>query len=709
MNKLEFVSLKESIFHHLRLRVRHLDRKRQVQSFSAEPISGTLQRVYVINLDRRPDRWKRVRRELERFSDRDGKRLSSITRRFSAIDARYMNPSPDRSVLIPEYSLADQLTVDPNPFLHIDSSTRSRVIEMTRQEIAVALSHIEVWKLIAQGDVPSVLVLEDDVFMERGFASGFDKAWTSLGDLRDAPDNFDLLFLAFETVGETGSVNVGRGLNQLRGPGIWEASGYVLTQEGAKKLLEALPVYGPVDLWLNLQFEKLRTYTTTRRVISQRIDEPSTNAYSVLPVLSQVGVITREKPLLPDSKNLPGPVFAIGDPDTGLSSLAAALSMLGYTCASDLRELPKAEAEAVLRGQRNRTFSAYVNIGSMGERELKRIAENLPNARFISTSPGHHLPSKARHTLFLYPDTQDPWAKLTDFLDQDYPSWAYPALSERGQRVIAEYSSRKEFDSINLKFDRSPWIVVDPSVLQGGITLKTDTSLSDMEADRISWVASAPLNRRDWLLRDDTFPSNLALFTSENFTIIDNEAHLEFRRESTSVRDFTSAAIASTQSYLYGVVRAEMRPPRVTGLVTGLFLHRNGPRQEIDIEFLGKDTTKMLVNVFYNPGTEGTKLEYGYRGTPTLIDLGFDASEDFHYYEIEWTPCAIRWRVDGKLVYERTLWNPTPIPDQPLQVNVNLWHSRSREFAGKLDETELPTSASIRSLEIAQPVQISSS
>jgi hypothetical protein len=65
--------------------------------------------------------------------------------------------------------------------------------------------------------------------------------------------------------------------------------------------------------------------------------------------------------------------------------------------------------------------------------------------------------------------------------------------------------------------------------------------------------------------------------------------------------------------------------------VTGLFLHRNGPRQEIDIEFLGRDTTRMFVNVFYDPGIPGTKLEYGYRGTPTVIDLGFDASKTFHH------------------------------------------------------------------------------
>ena len=104
---------------------------------------------------------------------------------------------------------------------------------------------------------------------------------------------------------------------------------------------------------------------------------------------------------------------------------------------------------------------------------------------------------------------------------------------------------------------------------------------------------------------------------------------------------------------------------------------------------LGKDPTKLLVNVFFNP-CQGTKLEYGYRGTPTVLELGFDASDDFHAYEIDWQPDAIRWIVDGRVVHERVIWQPTPIPDQPLEFNVNLWHSRSAELAGKLVADRLP-------------------
>lgn len=50
-------------------------------------------------------------------------------------------------------------------------------------------------------------------------------------------------------------------------------------------------------------------------------------------------------------------------------------------------------------------------------------------------------------------------------------------------------------------------------------------------------------------------------------------------------------------------------------------------------------------------------------------------------------------------MHERVLWEPTPVPDQPLEFNVNLWSSESTEFAGPLDSTALPAVLEINSLE----------
>jgi hypothetical protein len=378
-----------------------------------------------------------------------------------------------------------------------------------------------------------------------------------------------------------------------------------------------------------------------------------------------------------------------------------ALSMLGYTCCSDLDRLPPDEERALLRGSRRRLFNAYVNIGSLSPEALATVVRANPGARVIATSADQELPAGVgEHALRLTPAVKDRWAALSEFLGIDYPAFAYPASLDLGVRTIApRVPLRSARSSKDLKSDKGPWLLKSPRVKWGGITINAGP-LQHALAVRVDWASGATLDRESWTLRDDTFPSNMALFTPENVSQPGTHALLTLREEQTQVRGLTSGAIASRASYCYGRFRAELRPSGVTGVVTGVFLHRNGPRQEIDIEFLGKDTTTMLVNVFYNPGPEGTRLEYGYRGTPTLIDLGFDAADDFHTYEIDWQPGAIRWLVDGEAVYERAPWNPTPIPDQPLQFNLNLWHSRAKKFAGTLAAEQLPASASIRSLEI---------
>ena len=622
-----------------------------------------------------------------------------MVRRFSAIDARYMKTAPDPSVLTPTFSLADQLTVDPNPLLEIDDAARAHEIAMTRQEIAVALSHIEIWKKVAGGDVPSALILEDDVFMPFGFATELDATWSALPRDSKGEPMFDLLYLSFKEVGEFVSA---KRAEWLRRPdaGVWQASGYVLSREGARKLLNQLPAHGPIDLWLNLQFNNLDVFIARVPLFEQRIDEPSTNSYSILPVLSQVGVVTKEKPLVHTRGKLRGPVIAVGGPGSGLTALAKALSMLGYTCWSDAETLPNGELSE-LQSRRGRTrFSAYVNVGELDDSALVRIAASNPVALFIDLSKALPTAIDRRRVLKFARGRKDPWDELVSFLGLEYPPFDYPSDEDLGVRATLERQTN-EAACTRLQFDQSPWIVATSpinSIAQSRPQSKTES---------LSWRAGEALDNHRWQIRTDTFPSNLSLFTRESLKLLDDGAlRLVFERQPTAVRNYTSAALASVSLSRYGRFSAELRPPKVSGLITGLFLHRNGPRQEIDIEFLGRDTTKMLVNVYFNPGPEGTKLEYGYRGTPTLIDLGFDAADDFHHYEIEWLPDRITWRVDGHVVYSRTVWDPTPIPDMPMEFDINLWHSRSIEFAGRLDETQIPAEALIRSIQINPPSEV---
>lgn len=652
-------------------------------------------RSYVINLDRQQKRWNQMTKELKRINLHNQETLHALTRRFSAVDARYLPSKIDEGILNTTYTLSDQLTVEPNEKITDAIDTESIVIEMTDQEIAIALSHIEIWQLIAASDINYTLILEDDVYFKKDFSKILNKLWKEIQV--DLNGEFDILFLSYEHVKDA-KVNpeINPKNKKYHKPlnGIWQASGYILSKKGAQKLLNLLPVYGPIDLWLNLVFNELNVYVVNKPIIIQRIDTPSTNSYSIMPIFSKLGLYTGDSQSRYEHKDLKSPIFVFGSPQSHFTSIAHALMLLGYTCLYNLDELPEAEEKNFWNKNRKNLFNAYVNVKSLNNIDTKSIKEFYPDALFINLTNEMESNNKTmENVLHLSNDATDKWGILCDFLELEYPSVPFPEFNDNQILQVSKNQSIVNSKVQRLKFDDLPWILESNENI---FTEDIDSSNNKM----ISWTPNKRNDLNNWKFRSDTFPSNLALFKPENVLIHNNTLELVFSNETSSVRTFTSGALVSKEKFLYGRFKVELRSPNIDGLITGIFLHRNSPHQEIDIEFLGRDTTKMLINVYYNPGISGTKFEYGYRGTPVMIDLGFDASEEFHTYEIEWNKNSIKWFVDGMLIYERGIWSPTPIPNLPMEFNINLWHSRSKELSGTLNKSYLPAKTIIKKIEL---------
>jgi beta-glucanase (GH16 family) len=133
-----------------------------------------------------------------------------------------------------------------------------------------------------------------------------------------------------------------------------------------------------------------------------------------------------------------------------------------------------------------------------------------------------------------------------------------------------------------------------------------------------------------------------------------------------SGQPYASGEYWTIQLYPYGRVEARLKPARQEGVVTSLFTYTGpsdgNPHDEIDIEFLGRDTTMMEVNYYVN----------GVGGHEAQIALGFDAADAFHVYAFEWSPTAIHWFVDDVLVHTETNASG-PLPSTPGHVMVNLW------------------------------------
>lgn len=148
---------------------------------------------------------------------------------------------------------------------------------------------------------------------------------------------------------------------------------------------------------------------------------------------------------------------------------------------------------------------------------------------------------------------------------------------------------------------------------------------------------------------------------------------------------YSGGEFRSKDFYGYGKYEVSMKPIKNDGVVSSFFTYTgpsdNNPWDEIDIEFLGKDTTKVQFNYFRD----------GKGGHEYLYDLGFDASESFHTYGFEWHKDKIIWFVDGKEVYRL---EGTTIPVTKAKLMMNAWCGTGvDEWLNAFDDKNLPVKA----------------
>lgn len=148
----------------------------------------------------------------------------------------------------------------------------------------------------------------------------------------------------------------------------------------------------------------------------------------------------------------------------------------------------------------------------------------------------------------------------------------------------------------------------------------------------------------------------------ENVAFSDGIMSLKIDKDSDG-SGYSGGEYRTRQTFGYGMYSVNMKPIKNPGVVTSFFTY-TGPTDgtvwdEIDIEFLGYDTTKVQFNYF--TAGEG---EHEY-----LYNLGFDASKEFHTYGFFWADSYIAWYVDGKEVYRAT----ENIPSTPGKIMVNAW------------------------------------
>lgn len=138
--------------------------------------------------------------------------------------------------------------------------------------------------------------------------------------------------------------------------------------------------------------------------------------------------------------------------------------------------------------------------------------------------------------------------------------------------------------------------------------------------------------------------------------------------------DYLGGEMRTYGYYGYGDYQVRMKPAKKDGTASTFFVctgeydlnpitNEKNPWDEIDIEFLGQDTTKVQFNYFVNGVGEHEHIH----------DLGFDASEEFHNYGFRWAEDYITWFVDDKPVYRVEASEGKPMPAASGRILTNYW------------------------------------
>nr|WP_321362294.1 family 16 glycosylhydrolase [uncultured Hyphomonas sp.] len=206
-----------------------------------------------------------------------------------------------------------------------------------------------------------------------------------------------------------------------------------------------------------------------------------------------------------------------------------------------------------------------------------------------------------------------------------------------------------------------------PILREGPYTLKPDAPLLESDDAFIATLGNGLSPDRFYISHhsnDKGFQGGD--WVTENVSVSSDGLRLDVTPTGNPKKPYALAEVQMLGTYGYGRYETIMRPAKGSGLVSAFFTYTGPyfgkPHDEIDIEFVGKDTSIIELNYFHN----------GKTGSSARIKLPFDASEKDHLYGFDWKPEGISWYVDGKLIYQ-TPANDPHLPETPGRLMISNW------------------------------------
>ena len=200
--------------------------------------------------------------------------------------------------------------------------------------------------------------------------------------------------------------------------------------------------------------------------------------------------------------------------------------------------------------------------------------------------------------------SDDWWPPLCLLAGMNTPAQAFPSGAPSDWRLFRDGrgNCQSYAESVRparpMAMDDTPWAI---GMVDGWTPTIRDPVSPEEERAAEMWCPLTEPSTEMPAIRG-TFPGNLANFESDAIGYGPDGATITLSASAKGDRPFRSGALSSARRFLHGRFEIEMRAAKGEGLVSGFFLHRSSPRQEIDIEIIGNEPSRILFNVYFNPG-----------------------------------------------------------------------------------------------------------
>lgn len=203
-------------------------------------------RTYLINLERRPDRYERF---MKHYDNSDMSDFQII--KINAVDGSELDI---QKVPLSEIARGELKQIETTGF-------RSKHYQLTRGAIGCYLSHVKVWKDIVENGFKNGLILEDDVNLPHNIHSKIKKS------MQGVPDDWDIILFGYHCK-ECDNIKTYRKVNRFI-----LLHCYAISNSAIVKILKTnslFPITQQIDSYLSeLSRDILNIYAVKNPIIHQ--------------------------------------------------------------------------------------------------------------------------------------------------------------------------------------------------------------------------------------------------------------------------------------------------------------------------------------------------------------------------------------------------------------------------------------------------------